>query len=184
MSEPSSLVMQVHITVQQWVNYLTSEVRGVQNFDDWNLIDEDFQPSWLEKIDYGQTKTAQDWLAACLPRGWPGVIQPLVVDPERDLVTCVVLEFSENLIDFIDALNVLRRVAQHKDSSESDFVLIYPYFWNPKFVFAAIELSAGKSRFLDPDQDRDLIEKFLPRAGELIEQGGAVLQEMAKRTGP
>lgn len=60
MSEPSSLVMQVHLAQAQWAHFLASEILSVQQFDDWSRLDPGFDPTWLDKVDYGQSRTVQD----------------------------------------------------------------------------------------------------------------------------
>ena len=180
MSEPSSLVMRVHVSQAQWAAFLKSEIQPVRQFTDWSALGPAFDPAWLDKVDYGSLRTVEDWFAKYLGLSWPGAPPLYEVDWSRNLVTCVVLEFGENFIEYVHGLNVLRRITQHKTSSDQDFIVIYPYFWDPHHVVAAIALNAGKSRFLlDKKSDNALRRNFVTRADELIDMRATPFREFA-----
>src|SRR5262245_61939956 len=50
-------------------------------------------------------------------------------DPLSKTWTLRVMQCSENYLDFILILSVLRAVASYKDLHGDDFILIYPYLW-------------------------------------------------------
>lgn len=62
MSEPSSLVMQVHLTQAQWAAFLTSDIQPVRQFDDWCELSTKFDPAWIDQVDYGDLRTVHDWV--------------------------------------------------------------------------------------------------------------------------
>jgi hypothetical protein len=179
MSEHSSLVMQVHLSETQWTRYLASEIRPVQQFGDWGEL---MEPASLDAVGYGHLRTVRDWLEGFGANDQLiGAPPPMEFDWEHGCVNCVVFFYSEDLIEFVRDLNVLRSVAQHKDSSEPDFIVIYPHFWRADDVDAAITLAAGESRLLNKETDQALIRSLAWRAETILEARSAPLKEMAER---
>ena len=87
MSELSSLVMQVHVSQAQWAAFLASAIQPVRQFEDWGGLGAEFNPAWLDKVDYRDLKTVQDWFTRELGMSWPGAPPPFDVDWERGCVS-------------------------------------------------------------------------------------------------
>lgn len=178
MSEHSSLVMQVHLSQEQWTRYLASEIGALQQFGDWSrLID----PARLNEVKYGDLRTVKDWLeqfgASDQRIGAP---PSLDIDWAHGCVNCVVFFYSEDPVEFVRDLNVLRSVAHYKDSSDADFIVIYPHFWRADDVDAAVTLAAGESRLLNNETDQALIRSLAWRAETILEAREAPMKEMAE----
>jgi hypothetical protein len=179
MSEHSSLVMQVHLSQEQWTRYLASEIGPVQRFGDWGeLID----PARLNEVQYGDFRTVKDWLEQ-FGANDQVINAPscLDVDWAHGCINCVVFFYSEDPVEFVRDLNVLRSVAHHKDSSDADFIVIYPHFWRADDVDAAVTLAAGESRLLNKETDHALIRSLAWRAETILEAHKTPLREMAER---
>src|SRR5262249_40866222 len=111
--------------------FLRSELQPSRQCADWTGLGPTCDPAWRDKVDSGSRRTVEDSFAKHLGVSWRGAPQLYEVDWSRNLVTCVVLEFSENFIEDVHARNVLRRITQHKTWSGQAFNVIYPYFWDP-----------------------------------------------------
>jgi len=172
MSEPSSLVVRAHLPPEAYERFLASLVAPVHHFNDWQQINAKFDMAWLEKIHYEPMLHVRDWLHGFTrpPKDWPKELQMfaianthVVYDSKQQCLHIDVLEFSENLIEYVEALNVLRQLAHFKETPNSDdFILIYPYLWNNTsgYIDVGIELSAGHSRILDKKTDAAQISHY------------------------
>jgi hypothetical protein len=178
MSEHSSLVMQVHLSQEQWTRYLATEIGPVQRFGDWGEL---IAPARLNEVQYGALRTVKDWLERFGANDQLiGAPPSLDFDWARGCVNCVVFSYSEDPVEFVRDLNVLRGVAHFKDSSDADFIVIYPHFWRADDVDAAVALAAGESRLLNKETDHALIRSLAWRAETILEAHKAPLPEMAE----
>ncbi len=160
MSEPSSLYMRVTLSQARLDAFLHSPLNSGDYLPhastDWR--------SWLDsKRFYGQISdreiaemnpirnlglpphsTVADFITNLVEDIYfsPGQVQS---DPVCHRWSLTVLGLSENYLDFLVTLSVLRAVAQFKDLPGEDFILIYPYLWEP-------EAGRGANAFLGIDQ--------------------------------
>lgn len=168
MSEPSSLVMQAHLSPEAYKRFLASPILPVTHFHDWAQMSPSFQMEWLASIVYAPLTHVREWMVGltepntALPpelQAFMGMNTRLSYDPDQQCLNLEILEFSENLIEYASVLNVLRCIAYFKDRPDADFIVIYPYLWGGG-VDVAVELGVGQSRILAQAQDAAQISQF------------------------
>ncbi|WP_447746519.1 hypothetical protein [Pseudomonas nicosulfuronedens] len=152
MAEPCQLYLKVTISRTRLEDFLSQEASSAACFRDLELwLDSNPQRrgglTWTELCELGQGTTAAGWVA-----GW-GQHQRSPAwnhyDDSSQTWSLGVLEFTESRDWIVGAINVLRRVAEHKDLPGTDYLLIYEYLFGKGSVVAAVELAPGASRILE-----------------------------------
>ncbi|PJI47106.1 MAG: hypothetical protein CTR55_21450 [Pseudomonas sp.] len=151
MAEPCQLYLKVTISRPRLEAFLYQEASSAACFVDlekWL----DSNPlrrgglTWSELCELGQGTTAAGWVA-----GWSRHQRSPAwnhYDDSTQTWSLGVLEFTESRDWIVGAINVLRRVAEHKDLPGTDYLLIYDYLFGKGSVVAAVELAPGASRIL------------------------------------
>lgn len=174
MSEPSSLYMRITLTPQAFAAFCQSRPVAPRFYQDWQ--------SWLAtQTFYGEITderiaqlpaaevTSLGEYLTYLAKDMDAGPAKTVYDPVTKRCTLAVPQLSENYIDFIEVLTLLRGVAHYKDLPGEDFILIYPHFWGgaPE---AYLVITEGSSQFVAPTPDTAIHEasQFLEKLYEEI----------------
>jgi hypothetical protein len=187
MSEPFSAVAQVTIGRGALISYLDATPKSSRQWDDWSLIgDEWYDFSW--ETDLTRTLEAVD---RRLKRSYREIISDFVetdeimpgcercsYDEASELFTFGTLMFSENVEDITLFFAVARGMADFMQGEEAGFAVMRDYFWGEPPWTVALDLAAGRSRFLDPQADAASFERHVGAAVAVfddIKEGGGDL---------
>ncbi|MGE9763589.1 hypothetical protein [Pseudomonas sp. PDM20] len=151
MAEPCQLYLNVAISRARLEDFLRQETGSAARFEDLDeWLDRNPQHrgglTWRELCELGQGTTAAGWVA-----GWSRHLRSPAWNHYDDWTqtwSLGVLEFRDSRDWIVGVLNVLRRVAEHKDLPGTDYLLIYEYLFGKGSVVAAVELTPGASRIL------------------------------------
>ena len=155
MSEPSSLYARVRLTASAFAAFQASPLTLPGAYTDWHV--------WLDgQRYYGQISDDQIATAAHPePANTVGAYLAETAamsafglgshyDPVTETWLFRLIECSENYIDFLLILSVLRAVAHYKDlpadPANDDFILIYPFLWGGA-PNAYVVITSGTSYF-------------------------------------
>jgi hypothetical protein len=151
MSEPSSLYLRVTLTQEKRDALMASRIALPKDYDDWmpwlatKKMYGSVTANDIKKLGASDTETFGAYINALTREMWTGARAQYDAATQR--WTLVVLQLSENYLDFIDALAILRAVARYKDLAGDDFILVYPYIWG-NAPDAYVELAQGASKFI------------------------------------
>jgi hypothetical protein len=176
LSEPNQLYLQVRISPAQLEKFLASTPGPASEFADFMewIADKRYygEPFTTEKLaGIGGSGTAKAWVD-----GWTANVYPPSInryEEETETWTLALIEFAENYLYFIDALNTLRRIADFKDIDSTDHLLIYGYLYDGGSVTAAMQITPHNSRLLSAAPEEVIasanqtMDALLQRAGEL-----------------
>jgi hypothetical protein len=150
-TEMSSLYLQVHISPTQYEKWLDSPVRRMEEYTDWSQMTDQWEDGWKEHYYHADFRTVRELVesirkeAASKGDGWTS--PPFYeYDAENGTLTYAQLLFDENFINYMLSLAALRSLADFKDTDGPDFVVIYPYLWDPG-CDVILEISRNKTAF-------------------------------------
>ncbi len=127
MSEPSSLFCRVRLSTDALSRYLSSRIGEVLRFDDWRTINSEIE-DYLDEIRYDRDQLNSSWFDTITKN--TELCAKHTYLPETHEFQLSIFNFSESVLDFVKALNVLRHLSQFKDLPGTDFALIYSFFWD------------------------------------------------------
>ncbi len=151
MSEPSSLYAKIRLSKAAKQNFLDSKATTLEKYTDWIswLQDKEFHGSLTEAdvngIDYGKSTVREYldvWIASPYSYGFEEY------DEKTGTWIISLYEFSENYLEYISFLHVLRSVQRFKDTDDEDFILIHSYMWGNTDSDTSIKLLKGNSVIL------------------------------------
>ncbi len=160
MSEPDSLYMQVPIAPDNFKAFMESKALSPLAFSDWE--------AWLATKEYFSTLSKEDiagsavgdiTVGQCLVR-WldePRTGTRSVYDAAKEHWELKILAFSENFLEYIAFLSVLRGVSSFMQPGQSGFLFVYDHMFGregEEDVTAYLELSHEKSDFCAVNKDR------------------------------
>jgi hypothetical protein len=133
-SEPRSLYARVTLGAAALAAWRAAPVGRATDWDDWM--------PWLAVQSYSGPRMTPADIAAIARRpdprlrtngDWIDAVAGFGARAAYDAATqrwaLMVIEYSENYREYIEALAVLRGAARFKDRPGDDFVLIFPYMW-------------------------------------------------------
>lgn len=155
MSEPSSLYARVRLTPAAFAAFQASSRVLPNAYHDWR--------GWLDRQQYYGSISDDQITSATHPENGstvgaylaePSTLQEFGLGSHYDAATQTwlfrLIECSENYVDFLLILSVLRAVAHYKDlpanGATDDFILIYPFLWGGD-ANAYVVITAGASSF-------------------------------------
>ena len=150
-TEMSSLYLRVRISPAQYEKWLDSPMRRMEEYTDWNQMTDQWEEGWKEHYYHVDFRTVRELVesirkeAASKGDGWTS--PPFYdYDAESGTLTYAQLLFDENFINYMIYLAALRSLADFKDTDGPDFVVIYPYLWDPG-CDVIMEISRNKTAF-------------------------------------
>lgn len=177
MAEPSSLYARVRMTPKAFAAFLDSPLAIPSDYDDWLpwLSTKRFRGSLddlnIELLDPREdaerhgVKSVGDYLNLLKEKLPIGPVESRY-DPQTETWTMVVAGLSDDYVDLIISLSILRVVARHKDTEGEDVILVYPYVWEDHpdvFANAYLVITPGVSRFV-----REVPDAIAEEANELL----------------
>ena len=161
MSEPSSLYLRAHLSKNAFEDYLRSPIALPCDFDDWMVWLTDVKlasgtPS-ADLVDQisaeldGTVGLVDDGIAQWCELDW--ACARSVYDPEREVWRFGILQFSENIYEYLANLPFLRAVCDFQDRHADDFLIVTPHLWSPGMCELRIDLRPGTSQVaIDADR--------------------------------
>lgn len=154
MSEPSSLYVRAHLSKDAYARFLKSRRVGPQVFDDWMVWLKDVelasgQPSaaLIDEVAQGLADdhgTVEEGIQGWCDSDWS--FAKSVYDEKSGLWQFGVLQFSENIYEYLAYLPFLRAVSMFQEHAQGDFLLVFPYIWSPDVCELCIDFDPGASR--------------------------------------
>lgn len=155
MSEPSSLYARVRLTSSAFAAFEASPPVPPKAYDDWR--------GWLDRqryygdIDDDKITSAthsENFSTVGAYLAMPVTLGEFGLGSHYDAATQTwhfrLVECSENYLDFLLILSVLRAIAHYKDlpaePANADFILIYPFLWGGD-ANAYVVITPGASYF-------------------------------------
>lgn len=159
MSEPSQLIVRVHIEPTQFARWQQHSLASARSFSKEFL-------SWLASkrwhgdgsaaqmiADVSPPENAAQWCSDFSEGPYAMHYQPIRdrYDPASGIWTWVISNYAENYYDFIQDLNVLRQIAPFAKTEPASHVAIVPLWFGAGFKEpdAILEIRDGKARFID-----------------------------------
>lgn len=168
MSEPYSLIAQVSLTENQYKAFRDSQVEPLNRYSDWLNLHSGVNDSIITQVSYTAGCTIGGWLDA---KAALGSNVYLSYEKDRGIFTFAILMFSEDLVEYLEALNVLRSIDRFKDQLGSDFIGIYPWFWVESADFEVlIKIELKKSVVMNPKIGTEEIDGFRKFADKLLQE--------------
>lgn len=139
MSEADSLYVRVSLSEPGFAAFRQSPLSRPRNYGDWlpwlatrAYVGEKIGQADIEAMDFLEYASVGDYLDSLVADTFFGrQTARSLHHPSTNRWTLLVMQFSDNYNDFIEALAALRAVAQFKDMPGQDFILIFPYFAAP-----------------------------------------------------
>lgn len=153
MSEPSTLYARFTVTPEEHAAFLSAAPVSPTAFADWQ--------DWFDtRRMYGDGRVKPEDLVGdgsptvgAALQGWAdGEWNAMRSDYDEATgrLRIVILQLTENYGEMIAVLAPLRGAARHNDPGADDFVLVYPYLWEPAPHFNAyLTFGGGASRFVE-----------------------------------
>ena len=168
-TEHDSIYVEVHISAGQYEKWLKSPMRHMHDFNDWGEMTDEWSPEWLQHYYKWDFATMADLIgtvkkeAAADEQEFSWTSRPYVnYDAEAGIFTFAQLLYDENYINFMLDISAYRTLADFKDTDEPDFLVIYPFFWDPGYT-VILEIGRGYTKFHNqetaPAAFRDFIKK-------------------------
>lgn len=146
MSEPNSLFAKIHITKNNFENFLKAKPREPKfngNWSEW----------WNSKVMYNRVDLQEkdiycykDSTNEAIINGWKGAKHSLTFsdyDLESEIWNFGIIMFSENYLEMIPGLAFIKSVDEFKTENSEDFAIIYSHFWGDEDVYAYINYENG-----------------------------------------
>jgi hypothetical protein len=153
MSEPSSLYLRAHLSRNAFESYLRSPMAVPSDFDDWmtwlseiEFNDGPATPAWIKRISAEMADRlglVDDGIAIWRDLDWSCTRS--VYDEKTEVWQLGILQFSENIFEYLTNLPFLRAVCQFQDRHADDFLIVLPHLWSPGVCELCIDLRPGAS---------------------------------------
>ncbi len=154
MSEPSSLYVRAHLSKDAYERFLKSQRVGPKAFDDWmvwlanvELASGQPTPALIDEVALAladDTGTVEEGIEGWCDSDWS--FAKSVYDEKTGLWQFGVLQFSENIYEYLAYLPFVRAVSMFQDRTQGDFMLVFPFIWAPDTCELCIDLDPGASR--------------------------------------
>jgi hypothetical protein len=151
MSEPCSLYLKVRLSKAAYESYLASPCVDARDFGDWmdwlakaEMAGGPMTPDDVREI--GQTSQpvpVTEVIHAWTSNEW--AMGKSIYDESAEVWQFGILQFSENYHEYLVNLPFLRGVDRFKDKPGKDFLLVYPYIWDPHEFELLIAIDEGSS---------------------------------------
>lgn len=161
MSEPSSLYAKITISPENYEHFLASAPAVATSQTGWTEW-------WNSKIMHDKAELTENLLATYRYQNqsnqevinhWLNADQSYSFseyDRENQTWHFGIIWFTQNYLEMIPLLSVIRGIANFKEEHESDFVIIYSYFWDQGQINACLKFNSGNSEFLEKPDAEDL----------------------------
>lgn len=161
MSEPSSFYLRVTLTPEALKAFRASPVSLPSAYDDWSEWLENSQfhgtigPERIAKLEtYMQSLgTVGTYVDQWLDSRYSQPVRDHY-NPETQTWTLCILQCSENYVEFIEVLSIMRAACQFKDvQSGDDFILIFSYLWDGGInVYVPLDMNSSQLHTQVPEQ--------------------------------
>ena len=133
MSEPSSVYAKIHISKANLKNYLNAQIKPLNDFNNWLM--------WINKQEYSgkitiedvksqhfwHCKTNQEYFDIYLSEDFTSSY--FDYDERQELLIISILQFSQNMFDYIKMIHIIGSISSFKSSENTDFLMIYDFLW-------------------------------------------------------
>lgn len=161
MSEQSSLYAKIKIKKENYEAFLKSKLAVTKDQTGWG--------DWWNGLEmYGEPNiednlvTYHDENIAAFIQSWLEMEDTLPFsdyDAETETWHFGLVMFTDNYAEMIPCLGALRGVSEFKEADESDFVIIFPYFWeSSNNCNAYLKFTAEGSVFVKEVTEVDITE--------------------------
>jgi len=160
MSERSSFYARVRLSPEAFRRFLKAPIPPVSQFQDWDVI-ASHVPQFLGKVRYPGLNSNEEWLIQLANRigtsaGW-------TYDPAKQELNCYDLWLDESVIEYVSAINVVRALADFKDTPGDDYAVIFPMFWTWG-VEVVCQIGRGNSSLHKSEPDSGEFREFFATA--------------------
>lgn len=157
MSEPSSLYAKIHISKEGRDKFLESHINNPSYYEDWLLWlnNKEYSGSAITETTLGQVaynsslsgQYIQEWMSN------PSAFSYELYDESSEIWLLSMYEFSENYLEYISFLNVLRGVDRFVDREGEGYILVHSYVWGDTDSDALVHVSKGNSNIVNTIKD-------------------------------
>jgi len=183
MSEPSSLLVKVKISKQQLTGFLNAKPQQPtldKSWIDWWDSKEMYSKSALLQKDL---RCYNDISNGAIIDGWINKTEKYTYgmncgtfshyDEAGETLHFGIIFFSENYFEMLPMIALVRSIATFKQEDETDFAIIYPYWFGgseKEEANACLKFKNGQSFFIpQPDAaDRKYVSSYLGKMGKLF----------------
>ena len=181
-TELESIYARVRLSPAQYEKWLASPMKHMTDFDDWNTMTPEWSEDWRRHYYKWKFETMGDMIRAAEKQAAEWTIdvgdmtsRPLVrYDAEKGVFTYAQLFYDENFINFMLDLSALRTLSAFKDTDGPDFLVIYPFFWDPGTT-VILEIGRGTTKFHSAQTAPEAFKDFIREANAHFD---AELEEM------
>lgn len=165
MSEPFSLVVFAPVDIQKLQLALRAEILPVSTFSDWGNADFELDPAGIARADKITPADATLYLQdlreyALSDRGWH-----FSYDPHRESLTIICLLWSDNWVEIISSLNVLRQMILSCGNGQEGYILVHDFVFAGSEATQVVQFQSGVSQFFGSGDAR--VEPTLKHATQL-----------------
>ena len=167
--EFESIYVRVHISPEQYEKWLASPMKHMHDFTDWNEMTGEWEEDWKDSYytwDYGTIRE----LITVVEKDSTTIDDNAITSPpfihydaNSGVFTYAQLLFDENFINFMLDISAYRTIADFKDTDETDFLVIYPYLWDPGYT-VVMEIGKGYTKFHTEESAPEAFQDFIDAA--------------------
>lgn len=167
--EFDSIYVRVHISPQQFEKWLASPMRHMHDFNDWNEMTTEWEEGWEDDYYSWDYKTIRELIDVVEKESAVtddnAITSPPFIHYDRTngVFTYAQLLFDENFINFMLDISAYRTIAGFKDTDEPDFLVIYPYLWDPGYT-VIMEIGRGYTKFHSEESVPAQFQEFIDAA--------------------
>lgn len=170
-TENDSIYVRVHISPEAYEAWRKSPMKHMHDFQDWREMTDQWSPDWVEyyyKWDFptmgdlvrATEREAADWQ----PDATAMQSRPYIhYDPQEGVFTYAQLFYDENFINYMLDISAYRMFADFKDTDTRDFLVVYPYFWDPGYT-VILEIGRGYTKFHTEQTAPAAFQEFIETA--------------------
>ncbi|KAA6432760.1 hypothetical protein FEM33_23915 [Dyadobacter flavalbus] len=159
MSEPSSFYAKITIKPEKYEQFLCSGPAITKSQSGW-------KEWWHSKTMYNKPELTENLLHTYHYSSNQEIIDHWLkasqsysfseYDRENETWHFGIIWFTKDYLEMIPVLGAIRGIADFKEDNESDFAIIYSYFWEPDHMNAYLKFRSGTSEFVEKADPEDL----------------------------
>lgn len=168
-TELDSIYVRVRISPGQMANWLRSPMKHMHDFNDWSEMTPEWDESWKSHFYTWDFETMWAMVKARVREGssrlapvW-GSRPYIQYDAKAETFTFAQLAYDENYINFMLDIAAYRTLADFKDTDGPDFLVIYPFLWDPGYA-VIMEIGKGYTRFHTEETAPPEFKEFIETA--------------------
>lgn len=172
MSELNSLFAKIHISKENFNAFMNAKPTEPKLDNNWLAWWDSKEMYSKTELQEGSVYCYQDPSNEVLINGWKETKQTYTFsdyDLKNEIWHFGIIMFSENYSEMIPGLAFIKSDAEFKQENESDFAIVYSYFWGDEGCNAYINYENGKGLFNTQIQNKsDVNSEILQYAEDYL----------------